>query len=201
MGFLSAYEGTETIDLGDGWWVKVRKCLSSVELGWAQSAMGADRQRVEGNGNQYADLNVQAFQRELVVQSIDSWNLTDADDRPLPLDAGPGPARHGQNPYPPNCPRRVSVGRLPAPVFAQVYDKCNEMNGTRDPDEAARFPDPAVGGGPDGDGRPGDPPAVPPGEGAVAAAGPYPRVRRGPAPQGDSGLPADHLGDPPRGNG
>lgn len=154
-GFLAAYEGTEHIDLGNGWWVKVKKCLSSTELGWAQSAMGADKQRVEGNGNQFADLNVQAFQRELIVQSLDSWNLTDAGDVPLPLDSGiTTPPRPGQNPYPPNCPRRVSVGRLPAPVFAQVYDVCNEANGTRDPAEAARFPDPAVGGGPDGDGAP-----------------------------------------------
>jgi hypothetical protein len=150
-GFLAAYEGTEHIDLGDGWWVKVKKCLSSTELGWAQSAMGADRQRVEGNGNQYADLNVQQFQRELIVQSLDSWNLTDAADAPLPLDAGPVPVRHGQNPYPPGCPRRVSVGRLPSPVFAKVYEVCNAANGTRDAGEAARFPDPAVGGDTDGD--------------------------------------------------
>jgi hypothetical protein len=190
-GFLSAYEGTETVDLGDGWWVKVKKCLSSTELGWAQSAMGADKQRVDGN-SQYADLNVQAFQRELIVQSLDSWNLTDADDVLLPLDAGPVPVRHGQNPYPPNCPRRASVGRLPAPVFEQVYDKCNEQNGTRGTDEAARFPDEPVGGDPDGGDGTGSAPAVPEGEGAVAAARPHPRRRPLPAAPRDNGLPADH---------
>jgi hypothetical protein len=163
-GFLSAYEGTTYIDLGDlvpGYWVKVKKSLSSTELGWAQTAMGADRQRLEGNGNQYADLNVKAFQHELIVQSLDSWNLTDADDAPLPLDAGQTAPRRDQNPYPPGCPRRVSVGRLPAVVFARIYDACNDQMGDRDTAEAATFPDGTERGGLDGDAGPADPSGLP----------------------------------------
>jgi hypothetical protein len=155
-GFLSAsgYDGTEKVDLAPGYFAEVKRCLSEEEAGFAESAMlGKVRAEMTAN-RQYADLDTRAGRVELVVQSLVSWNLVEEDGvTSWPLDSGivttPKP---GVNPWPPGCPRRKSVARIPSPLFDMLWAKCNELNGPRTSDEAARFPDETERGDPDGDG-------------------------------------------------
>lgn len=134
-GFLSAYDGVERIELGRGYWVDVKMCLSHAELQLAQGKMGAARQTVEA-GRQYATLDMNAFETELIVLSLVDWNIDDDKGVKWPLA--------------PDRARRDSVARLPGSVASQIFQRCNELNGPQDKREAATFPDEAVGGDPDG---------------------------------------------------
>lgn len=172
MGFLAAYEGTERIDLGRGFWADVKKCLSTAEMGHVEATMGSGRQKVDvsNGGRQFAELDIRASWLELVVQSLVEWNLTEDDDRTVwPLDAGSHPVKPGDNPYPRGCPRRRSVNRLPDPVFKQIWKVCDELNSPQQGAEAASFPEQDELGDPDGDAGASDPGAVPDRTGAVAA--------------------------------
>lgn len=180
-GFLSAYEGTERIDLGDGYWVDVKKSLSSKEYAPVENALGGT-QRIDltagqngskPSGRQSAVIDVRTGRTELVVASLVAWNLDDADGSVWPLDPD-------KPPYKPGCGRRQSVDRLPESVFDRIWQRCDAMNGQPDPQEAATFPDPAERGDPDGDGGAAGPGPVPDGGGVLAEAGAY---------QGDAGGP------------
>lgn len=144
------YDGTETIDLGAGYWVKVKKALTTDETGRVNDLMGA-RQRIDVNSKtQFADMDLTASQVERVVYSLDSWNLDDENGELLSL-AGVTDAR-GKVTYPPGCERRRSVAEIEGPLFLQIHEVCDRLNAPRTGREAAQFPGEAVGGGPDGDG-------------------------------------------------
>jgi hypothetical protein len=151
-GFLAAagYDGTEKIDLAPGYWAELKKCLSEEEASWAEAAMVGKVRAEMTTNRQYADVDTRAGRVELVVQSLVSWNLADDDGTEWPLEGVKG-ARPGQNPYPPGCPRRASVARIPSPIFDEIWAKCDELNGPRKTAEAAQFPDEAERGDPDGD--------------------------------------------------
>lgn len=133
-GFLSAYEGVERIELGRGYWVDVKRCLSHFELQQAQAKMGAGRQTVEATGRQYATIDMNAFENELIVLSVVDWNLDDENGQTWPLA--------------PDAARRRSVARLPAAVASQIFTRCNELNGPAPAREAAQFPGEGLGGDP-----------------------------------------------------
>lgn len=157
-GFLSTagYEGTHQIDLDDiapGYWVKVKRYLSEAEAGYVEAAMMGGKQRVEMNANrQFSDIDTRAGRVELVVQSLHSWNIDEEDGVTVwPLDSGiDTPPKPGVNPYPPVCPRRKSVARLPSPLFDLVWAECDKLNEPRKAAEAAQFPGEPVGSDPDG---------------------------------------------------
>lgn len=136
-GFLSAYDGVERIDLGRGYWVDVKQCLSHAELQQAQAKMGAARQTVEAGGRQFATVDMNAFETELIVLSIVDWNLDDENGVKWPLQ--------------PDRALRASVARLPGPVATQIYQRCNELNGSGSKREAAQFPGEDLGGDQGGD--------------------------------------------------
>lgn len=173
-GFLavSGYEGTERIDLGNGYWVDVKKCLSAAEKGRVDDLLGG-RQRVDvASKSSYAELDYTASRAEMVVLSLDDWNLDDEKGKKWPLDAGAAPRKPGDvNPYPPGCPRRQSVARLPGPVFDQIWERCDELNAPRAAAEAAQFPEQDERGDQDGDTRAADPDPVPDGTGVLEGAG------------------------------
>jgi hypothetical protein len=174
-GFLadSGYDGTTKIDLGNGYWAEVKNCLTSAEQGFVEALVGGTQRVDMGGKRQYAELNISGSRVELIVQSLAGWNLTEADGKTIwPLDAGGRFAGRGEkNPWPEGCPRRQSVDRLPAPVKDQIWQVCDELNGPREPGEAASFPEQGERGDQDGDGgAPGTAP-VPEGTGAVEAAG------------------------------
>lgn len=157
-GFLSAYEGTERVDLGRGYWADVKKCLSSRESAAMEAAMGGTQQMDVRTKRQFVQINTRAGRVEMVVASLVAWNLDEADGTPWPLEPGKD--------------RRASVDRLPSPVFDAIWQRCDTLNGPGSGDEQARFPDPAVGGDPDGDGGAAGPAGLPDGAGVLAAAGP-----------------------------
>lgn len=137
-GFLDAYEGTERIDVGNGYWIDVKKCLSSQEYRKVQVYLGSGKQTlsVSGSGEAFAQIDPSSAQDEMLFQSITDWNL-DSDGKIWLLT--------------PDKERKASINRLPVSVFMQVYQVCDELNGPRKGNEAAQFPDPAVSGDPDGD--------------------------------------------------
>lgn len=158
-GFLDAsgYEGTEEIDLGGGYWVKIKRCISQAEYQKVQDHLGGGKMNVNMNGNRFAQMDVGASQVELVAASITDWNLDDANGEKWPLT--PLPAL------------KASIARLPSPAFLKVYQACDELNGPRKGTDAVNFPDRPVGRDQDGDDGTADLPEVPDGEGMVDAAG------------------------------
>lgn len=183
-GFLEdlGYGGTTTIDLGKGYWVTVKNCLTEEEIGFVNDLLGG-KQRVDvGQQRQFAEMNVTASRTETLVMSITDWNLTDPDGEKWPLlpeERQPG------RPYPAGSLRRLSVARLPAPVSTLIYEKVDALNALRTGQEAAQFPEQPVGGDPDGGEGAGSPAEVLDGAGDVAAPGAFPRRHRRPPPQGD----------------
>lgn len=133
MGFLSLYDGVETIDLSDldptienydatagkpVWWVKVRKCLSNGEMDYCKDALS---RLIDGK----AAPDMAAYQQEMVVASIVEWNLTDEQDQVIPL--APAQWKH------------QAVRKLPERVFSRIYQKVNDLNSDRTVDERRQF--------------------------------------------------------------
>jgi hypothetical protein len=159
-GFLAAsgYEGTEEIDLGNGYWVRIKRCISQAEYQKVQDHLGGGRMNVNMNGSRIAQMDVGASQVELVAASVEDWNLDDDNGEKWPL--APLPAL------------KASIARLPSAAFMRIYQACDELNGPRKGTDAVSFPDGPVGGDQDGDGGAGGLPEVPDGAGVVEAAGP-----------------------------
>lgn len=149
-GFLEAsgYDGTTRIDLGNGYFAEVKNCLSSAEKNRVDDLLGG-KQRIDvGAQRTYADLNFSASRDEMVILSLTDWNLDDPDGTVWML----GEPTPGKDPFPANHPRRLNVGRLPAPVRDAIWAKCDELNAPRTGQDAAQFPGEGVGGTEDGDG-------------------------------------------------
>jgi hypothetical protein len=159
-GFLDdlGYSGTTTIDLGKGYWVTVKNCLTEEEIGFVNDLLGG-KQRVDvGQQRQYAEMNVTASRTETLVMAIVDWNISDPDGTVWPL--LPAERKPGQA-YPANSVRRLSVARLPAAVSTLLYEKVDALNALRTGQEAAQFPGEPVGGDPDGGTGAGGPAEVP----------------------------------------
>lgn len=137
MGFLSAYSGTRRIDIGNGYWVEIKECLSIVEKQRAEKALSSGPV-FDQSGRGSAQMDMPAFHTEMVVASVVGWNLDEDDGTVWPLTPEPV--------------KRKNVARLPAPVFDRIFEAVNELNGPQPAKERAQFPEPGVGGDPDGDG-------------------------------------------------
>jgi hypothetical protein len=140
-GFLgvSGYDGTEKIDLGNGYFAEVKRCLSAAEYQRVLNYLGTGRQNVRVDGGpQTVNVDPYAAMTEMLAQSLVSWNIDDEDETVWPLQ--------------PDKARRASIARLPPPVLMSVYQRCDELNGPRKTSEAARFPGETAVGDPDGDG-------------------------------------------------
>lgn len=159
MSFLSAYSGTRRVDLGGGYWVDVKTCLSIVEKQRADKMLTSDPV-VDQSGHGTAKVDLPAFQTEMVVHSITGWNLDEEDGTVWAL--SPEPVK------------RKNIARLPAPVFDEIYRVVDELNGKPPAREQAQFPVAGVGGDPHGHAGPAQPVDVLGGEPAVEAAGPHP---------------------------
>lgn len=137
MGFLSAYSGTQKIDVGEGYWIEVRECLSIIDKQRAEKAL-ASSPKIDMTGNGTVSLDTVAFHNAMLEASIVGWNLDDDDSTVWALA--------------PSNVKRDNIARLPAPVFDQVWQVVNDLNGPRERADQVRFPEPGIVGGPDGDG-------------------------------------------------
>lgn len=150
MGFLSAWEDNERIDVSDlvgdepgTWWVDVKKCLTHGEadavmrqLMAATVKMGAPSD--QGKVPVTTSLSVDAVvdhQGYLVAKSIVGWNLTDAYGDLLPVT--------------PFEALEHSLAILPSPVYDRVAKAVVAAN-TEDKGETAQFPSDGGSGDPIG---------------------------------------------------
>ena len=138
-GFLSAYSGTKKIDLGGGYWVEVKECLSVVEKQRAEKALTGNPV-IDNTGKGSATMDMPGFENEMVAAAIVAWNLNEDDGTVWPL--APGAAK------------RANIARLPSSVFDTIFKVVNELNGPKKPQESAQFPDEGSGGDPLRDGGP-----------------------------------------------
>ncbi len=114
-GFLSEYSTITKVELGGGWWVRVRKFLSRGDFKAAQAKLitptmkYTEQEQAETTGS----VDTGGYQNELVARAIVEWNLTDENDQPIPIgtvhpDNGPDLTRY----------RAVNV--LPGEVFDKL---------------------------------------------------------------------------------
>lgn len=158
MGFLSAYSGTRKIDVGGGYWVEVKECLSAAEKQRAEDALS--KQSVNFQGQVGATIDMTSFHNVMMAAAIVGWNLDEDDGTPWALV--------------PESAKRANIARLPAPVYDQIWTVVDDSNGPRERTDAVRFPDDGLGGDPDGDGGTGVAVDVHPAAAAVAAGGDAP---------------------------
>lgn len=145
MGFLSAYSGTRKIDVGGGYWVEIKECLSIAEKNLCERALMSSPV-VDMSGRGSAKVDSVAFRNAMMSASIVDWNLDEDNGDIWPLF--------------PQAVKDANIARLPGPVFDQIWLVVDESNGPRERADAVRFPDAGVVGDPDGNGGSAEPGVV-----------------------------------------
>jgi hypothetical protein len=157
MGFLTAYEGTRTIDVGaagSGYWVELRECLSQGDKEDAERALSAGKV-VDGKRFEMT-MDTARYRQLMVLASVKAWNLDDDDTGVWPVNLS-------------------NVRRLPGPVFDQIWTVVDELNAPAPTEDRKRFPGGGGGGDQDGDGGTGDVGQLPDGTGNQHPVGRKPR--------------------------
>lgn len=148
MGFMSRYEGIERLDIGDGYWIAVKKCLSWAEAEDAERAgvtmkvnPGSGRKPDEPRTSISMDPETKLF--EQVLASLVDWNLDDEDGHTWSLDWDREAEKAAKEARRPNwkSPRRKNLERLPRPVFEIVSQFVARANRAPSRDEAGSFPE------------------------------------------------------------
>jgi hypothetical protein len=131
IGFLARYAERITLDLGDGYWIRFRRFLLREDFAAANDKLFSPTVRIVGESeDQQAHsetsgaLNTSAQQDEYVARALDEWNLTDEENRPIPLgtvsrDTGPDAVRY------------AAVRILPEEVFDQILAKIEGTGGPK----------------------------------------------------------------------
>ena len=140
MGFLSAYVGSEYIELGvdeqsgTKWYVEVKRSLTKSDMGAAERKLLQIR-ATQGAGSASASvdagIDVVEYQLEMVAAAIVSWNLTDENDVLLPFQT--------------KDELLASLRILPSSVFTAILDRVDKLNEPRTTAEKATFRDAGVG--------------------------------------------------------
>jgi len=130
MPFLDAYEGTQTVTVGDparGYWVKLREHISFAAREDAEKALSQVLIR-----NQVAELrpDTTAYRQHMMLAHIADWNFDDANGKwPLTLE---------------------NVKRIPGDEFDKLWKLVDEgLNPVEDAVERRQFPDQPDDGDPD----------------------------------------------------
>lgn len=158
MGFLDdeEYSGTTDIDLGRGYWVRVRNCLPREKFKIAEKLLSSSSIHREQGEAQTIDAST--FRDYMVKSSIVEWNLDDGE---------------GENariwPFNNDAAIARGVDRIPGKMFEKIFDVVNALNGERSKEETERFPEGHDLGDPAGE--TGTAGAVEAGAGALALAG------------------------------
>lgn len=150
MGFMSAYDGTFTVQIphpDKAYWVVLKKHLSH---GGTERSTAALQALSMVDGKPVPAPDVFRSQSERVLASVVEWNLDDDNGTVWPVNM-------------------QSVRRLPDAVFTQLHDAIEASNAPRPAAEQARFPGEGVSGDPDGDARPAIADDVPAAAGVLAA--------------------------------
>lgn len=152
-GFLSLYDETDRVELGGGYYVDIRRYLSHADTARAQRVMVPPRYETKaeqdkdgkpGTVTTAVTVDQQAYDREIMVAAIDSWNLTDRDGNPLPLPPFVPPTQvTGDDAA--NKVRRESIAKLPAFAATRILKRISD-NEKRGADEEAAFPSSGDGG-------------------------------------------------------
>lgn len=121
MGYRSDTFGLEKIVLSDQkYWVEVKRCLTRKDQKQVEAALTSvtysDTTGVQGTPD------VSRSRDLLVVLSIISWNLTDDDDKVIPVNPG------------------TILTELSGPDFEIVWKRLNALNKTPTKEEVATFP-------------------------------------------------------------
>ena len=152
MGFLSG-NNVQRVDLGNGYWADLREITADeytdVEKHLSRTVVMGDKVEIR------PDLT--GFRKAMVLASIHDWNLTDENDKPLPLR--------------PHSERVQSIGRLPVWAFERIREVADGMNGKRKGKDEAQFRDAGAGGAEVGESGSGVVPELPDGVGVLEAAG------------------------------
>lgn len=131
MGFLSAYDGTRKIAIGDperGYWVEVAEHVSQ---GAREDAEKALSNIVMVGSTAKPQPNVARYRQLLVLASIRDWNLDDDQGNTWPIDL-----KH--------------VQMLPGTEFDKLHDTIDKLNKPMDAQEQRQFPVEGVSGDQDG---------------------------------------------------
>jgi hypothetical protein len=124
MGFLSEYDGTEKVDLGNGYWAELRVFLPSEAEAKAQQRLARVQVKADPASGKAMDMTTDvdqgAYLNEMAAQALISWNLTDKDDKLLPFKSIED--------------KRKSIGRLPKSIVDLFVSKIKDKPGERDAD-------------------------------------------------------------------
>lgn len=167
MGFASKYEGVDRVDVGDGYWVDIKKALTWAEseaaekagFGFAVAPNLDDPKKTRTN----VSIDPEAKMFEMVLASVVDWNLDNDDGSKWPLDydraleaAGKAKAAGQGNAW--KSPRRRSLERLPKPVADLLQAEVGKRNQAMDEAKAQSFrPGGGLGDPGQQDGQPDDP--------------------------------------------
>ncbi len=128
MGFLSAWDQTERIDVSDlagdlpeTWWIDVKKCLTHSEADAVMRELMNSTIKIgdptqKGSAPVKTSITTDAVadqQSSIVLRSIVGWNLTDDADEILPFEVD----ESLDDPY---APLKRSLALLPSPVYDRV---------------------------------------------------------------------------------
>lgn len=138
MGFLSAYEGTTKVSVGDptrGYWVELREVLSQGARQRAeQELMG--RQQVSGS-DVMMKMDVVGYRQMMLLASIKDWNLDEDNGQVWPINL-------------------KSIQRLPGPIFDQLWSIIDASNAPRSVADQRQFRESGDAGGENGSGWTGE---------------------------------------------
>lgn len=126
--FLDHYEGTTTVELGNGYHIELWDHASEESLEEADRAMSR-MQIVDGKTDLQAD--IVRYRQLVILAHLKEWNLDDDGVTwPYTLE---------------------SVKRLPKRVFNQVWTTVDKLDAPDTTDDRKRFPDESGGSGPVGE--------------------------------------------------
>lgn len=185
MGYTSRYDALETIELGDGYKVQVKRCLTGDEMDRCRRETMKWRTELvkvpDGNGGfdeqwraVLANVDPTLLSKEWAIASIMEWNIDDAEGKVLPL--------HCQNHQRPEAScascetiRRTNFGLLTYPDQEKIEEVVGGFNAEPTREETVRFPEGRESSTSTGDDASSDDKEVRPGEAVLGKVGPAPR--------------------------
>lgn len=153
MGYTSRYEGTQKIELSDGYWVEVRLCLTGQQFENCRKRLVTYRiiSTDEGWGATLDRVDPAGLSREIAVASLVSWNIDDDEGNILPLIATDADGKElGPDHEQTIALKRTQYGLLTPVDQDKVEEVVMRLNELPTKQEAATFPEGRSGGDPAG---------------------------------------------------